>query len=60
VIAAQQKRLIRKVVAPLHRERAVAGEKLPAKTFKHSTANGWCPERTLRFLTAGHPVWIAV
>jgi hypothetical protein len=50
VIAAKQERLGGKVMSSFHRERTVAGEEHPAKTFKHRTANPRRPEFAALFL----------
>src|ERR1700679_2893215 len=56
VIAAEQKRLVRKVIETLDREWTVAGEERSAKTLKHRAADCRCSEGAIRFVPAIHSV----
>jgi hypothetical protein len=58
VIAAQEEGSARQVVPSLHRERAIAGEKCPAKPLEHCAADRWRQKRAIRFSPAGHSVSI--
>lgn len=54
VIAAQQKRSIRKMMPVLHRERTIHPEERPAETLETETARRRCPESVMRAVPSIH------